>query len=44
MVAVRHRWQGGKHANVESPVAPDYEIRSFHELLQILRSDFGLTI
>jgi FMN phosphatase YigB (HAD superfamily) len=42
MVAVRHRWQGGKHAASEGAVAPDYEIRSFHELIQILRGDFGL--
>lgn len=41
MVAVRHRWQGGKHASSEGTVAPDYQIRSFHELLQILRDDFG---
>ncbi|MCE9636375.1 MAG: TIGR02253 family HAD-type hydrolase [Planctomycetes bacterium] len=41
MVAVRHRWQGGKHANIEGSVPADYEIRSFHELLQILRDDFG---
>lgn len=44
MIAVRHRWQGGKYANVEGTVAPDHEIRSFHELLQILRSEFGLAI
>ncbi len=41
MVAVRHRWQGGKHAAEQGSVAPDYEIRSFHELLQILRDEFG---
>ena len=41
MVAVRHRWQGGKHASNEGEVAADYEIRSFHELIQILRDDFG---
>ena len=44
MIAVRHRWQGGKHANVDGTVAPDFEIRSFHELLQILRTEFGLTL
>jgi putative hydrolase of the HAD superfamily len=44
MIAVRHRWQGGKHANVDGPVAADYEIRSFHELLNILRADFGLSL
>jgi putative hydrolase of the HAD superfamily len=42
MIAVRHRWQGGKHASSEGSVAPDYQIRSFHELLQILRDEFGL--
>lgn len=42
MIAVRHRWQGGKHASSDGAVAPDYEIRSFHELLQILRDDFGM--
>jgi len=41
MVAVRHRWQGGKHAHVEGSVPADFEIRSFHELLQILRDEFG---
>ena len=41
MVAVRHRWQGGKHAHTEGDVRADYEIRGFHELLQILRDDFG---
>ncbi|MCG3133617.1 MAG: Phosphoglycolate phosphatase [Planctomycetes bacterium] len=44
MIAVRHRWQGGKHAGLEGSVAPDREIRGFHELLQILRSDFGLNL
>jgi putative hydrolase of the HAD superfamily len=43
MIAVRHRWQGGKHAHVEGSVAADHEIRSFHELLQILRSEFGFS-
>ncbi len=42
MVAVRHRWQGGKHASSEGRVPPDYEIRSFHELIPVLRDDFGL--
>jgi putative hydrolase of the HAD superfamily len=42
MVAVRHRWQGGKHASTEGSVPADYEIRGFHELLPILRDDFGL--
>lgn len=41
MVAVRHRWQAGKHADTDAAVAPDYEIRSFHELLPILRDEFG---
>jgi putative hydrolase of the HAD superfamily len=41
MATVRHRWQGGKHADTEGSVRPDYEIRSFHELLPILRDDFG---
>lgn len=42
MVTVRHRWQGGRHASSEGSVAPDYQIRSFHELVPILRDDFGL--
>ena len=41
MIAVRHRWQGGKHAATEGPVAADHEIRSFHELIPILRDEFG---
>lgn len=41
MVAVRHRWVGGKYAPVDSEVPADYEISSFHELLPILRDDFG---
>ena len=41
MVAVRHRWQGGKHAHEEGPVAPDFEIRGFHEILAILRNHYG---
>jgi putative hydrolase of the HAD superfamily len=41
MVAVRHRWQGGKHAREEGTVKPDYEIRGFQELIPILRDDFG---
>jgi putative hydrolase of the HAD superfamily len=41
MVAVRHRWQGGRHAGNEGDVTADYEIRSFHELVPILRDDFG---
>ena len=41
MIAVRHRWQGGKHAREECRVAPDYEIHEFLELLPILRDDFG---
>jgi putative hydrolase of the HAD superfamily len=43
MVAVRHRWQGAKHALDEGAVRPDYEIRGFQELLPILRDDFGFT-
>jgi putative hydrolase of the HAD superfamily len=41
MVAVRHRWQGGKHAREEGTVKADYEIRGFQELIPILRDDFG---
>lgn len=43
MVTVRHRWQGGKHAHEEGIVKPDYEIGGFHELVPILRNDFGFT-
>ena len=42
MITVRHRWQGGKHAASQGTTAPDYEIRSFHELIQILRGDFAM--
>jgi putative hydrolase of the HAD superfamily len=42
MVAVRHRWQGGKHAREECAVAPDFEIRGFQELIPILRDEFGV--
>src|SRR5262245_2597803 len=42
MVAVRHRWQGGKHAREECEVAPDFEIRGFQELIPILRDEFGV--
>jgi putative hydrolase of the HAD superfamily len=41
MVAVRHRWPGGRHAREEGTVKPDYEIRQFGDLLPILRDDFG---
>jgi putative hydrolase of the HAD superfamily len=41
MIAVRHRWHGGKYADIEPATPPDYEITSFHELLPILRDDFG---
>lgn len=41
MTAVRHRWQGCKHAHEEGTVKPDYEIRGFQELIPILRDDFG---
>jgi putative hydrolase of the HAD superfamily len=44
MVAVRHRWQGGKHAHDEGSVKPDYEIRSFQELVPILRDDFEFAL
>ena len=40
MVAVRHRWQGGKHAREEGPVMPDHEIRGFQELIPILRDEY----
>ncbi len=43
MVAVRHRWQGGKYAAIDGAVAPDFEIGSFHELLPILRDEFGFS-
>jgi putative hydrolase of the HAD superfamily len=43
MVAVRHRWQGGKHAREEGGVKADYEIRGFQELIPILRDDFGFS-
>ncbi len=43
MVTVRHRWPGGKYAGLEGDVAPDYEIRGFHELLPILADDFGFS-
>jgi putative hydrolase of the HAD superfamily len=43
MVAVRHRWQGGKHALEEGPVKPDYEIRAFRDLVPILKDDFGFS-
>ena len=43
MIAVRHRWQAGKHADTGSRVAPDYEIHGFHELLPILKDDFGFS-
>ena len=42
MVAVRHRGSGGKHAAREAATEPDYEISTFHELIPILRGDFGL--
>lgn len=41
MVAVRHRWQGGKHAHEEGSVKADYEIRGFQDLVPILKADFG---
>jgi len=44
MVTVRHRSCGGKHAERESPVSPDYEIRTLGELLPILRDDFGCNL
>jgi putative hydrolase of the HAD superfamily len=40
MIAVRHRWQGGKHAREEGPVLPDHEIRGFQELIPILRDEY----
>jgi putative hydrolase of the HAD superfamily len=40
MIAVRHRWQGGKHAREEGPVMPDHEIRGFQELIPILRDEY----
>jgi len=43
MVAVRHRWQGGRHAHEEGTVKPDYEIRGFQELIPILRDDYGFS-
>ena len=44
MIAVRHRSPGGKHAARDGPVAPDYEIASFSELVPILCDDFGLAL
>lgn len=43
MITVRHRG-GGKHAGAPTAVAPDYEIEDFHDLLAILRSDFGIDV
>lgn len=43
MVTVRHRSSGGKHAGRDAPEAPDYEISTFHELIPILRDDFGFS-
>ena len=41
MIAVRHRGTG-RYADVDSDVRPDYEIQDFHDLREILRSDFGV--
>lgn len=41
MITVRHRHEGGKYAQLEGPVAPDFEIGAFEELLPILRDEFG---
>jgi putative hydrolase of the HAD superfamily len=41
MVTVRHRSAGGKYENQECAVEPDHEIRSFGELLPILKGEYG---
>ncbi len=41
MVTVRHRSPGGKYEQQECAVDPDHEIRTFGELLPILRDTYG---
>ena len=43
MITVRNN-RGGKYAHVQGETKPDYEIRTFYDLLEILKSDFEITI
>jgi len=43
MVTVRYRGTG-RHASQLSPVEPDHEIADFHELLDLLREDYGFGV
>lgn len=41
MTTVRNR-RSGKYANIEGETKPDYEIRNFYDLMDILKKDFGI--
>ncbi len=41
MITVRNR-RSGKYADIEGETKPDYEIRNFYDLLNILKKDFGI--
>jgi putative hydrolase of the HAD superfamily len=43
MIAVRHRGTG-RYADRECLFEPDHEISDFHELMKILRKDYGLPV
>lgn len=40
MITVRHRGHG-KHVEAPCAITPDYELRDYYDLLEILRQDFG---
>jgi FMN phosphatase YigB (HAD superfamily) len=43
MITVRNR-RGSRHDGAEGTTKPDYEIQDFHDLLAILKRDFGLDV
>jgi len=44
MVTVRHRWPGSKYADAAGRTEPDFEIRAFAELLDVLRNRLGVKV